>query len=133
MDSYWCDRPQKAWPVRLQSEDLNFIQSRVLNAAEDWQQFVFEKKNKKQNVRSALALSQFISKDMRGVLWRSALVLITSWLPLKGAYTGKHRAYSFQLDQLHCGICRSINQGRSGDGRQLCLFTSPKTTSAYSH
>ena len=50
------------------------------------------------------------------------------------AHTGKRRTYGSQLVRRHCGICRrAINQERSGDGGQLCLFTTPKTTSTHSH
>lgn len=65
--------------------------------------------------------------------WSSALVFITSRIPVKGTHTAKYCTYGFQLVQRHCGICRSINQESSGDGRQLCLFTTLKTTSTYSH
>lgn len=72
-------------------------------------------------------------KAFHGVLWhcRKKHHELCSGSPLKG---GIHRyTYYFQLVQWHCGICRSINQEQNGDGRQLCLFTTLKTTSIYPH
>lgn len=63
------------------------------------------------------------------LLWSSRLGSLSRVHKL---YTAKHCTYVFQLVQRHCGICRSINQDRNGDGRQLCLFTILKTTSTYS-
>lgn len=58
--------------------------------------------------------------------WSSALVFITSRIPVKGTHTAKYCTYGFQLVQRHCGICRSINQEKQWWWQTAVSIYNPK-------